>query len=197
MRSLHGLTAILLCYTLCVPVPISAAQQAADPNQPPANAKSRPNNAPNSAPGQLRGDERILHALNRFTFGPRTGDLEAVRKMGLDQWFDEQLRPAAIDETDLAARLAQFPAMQWSMQDLFFRLPSNPIIRLAANGKVEIPQGGTLQAVYENQIYRIQARKEAQADKRSIAANPAPGLANGAVNQSMRRLARSSQLSRT
>lgn len=185
MRSLHGLTAILLCYTLCVPAPISAAQQAADPNQPPANAKSRPNNAPNSAPGQLRGDERILHALNRFTFGPRTGDLEAVRKMGLDQWFDEQLRPAAIDETDLNARLAQFPAMQWSMQDLFFRLPSNPIIRLAANGKVEIPQGGTLQAVYENQIYRIQARKEAQADKRSIAANPAPGLANGAVNQSM------------
>ena len=185
MRSLHGLTAILLCYTLCVPVPISAAQPAADPNQPPANAKSRPNNAPNSAPGQLRGDERILHALNRFTFGPRTGDLEAVRKMGLDQWFDEQLRPAAIDETDLAARLAQFPAMQWSMQDLFFRLPSNPIIRLAANGKVEIPQGGTLQAVYENQIYRIQARKEAQADKRSIAANPAPGLANGPVNQSM------------
>ena len=185
MRSLHGLTAILLCYTLCVPAPISAAQPAADPSQPPANAKSRPNNAPNSAPGQLRGDERILHALNRFTFGPRTGDLEAVRKMGLDQWFDEQLRPAAIDETDLAARLAQFPAMQWSMQDLFFRLPSNPIIRLAANGKVEIPQGGTLQAVYENQIYRIQARKEAQADKRSIAANPAPGLANGPVNQSM------------
>lgn len=185
MRSLHGLTAILLCYTLCVPAPISAAQQAADPNQPPANAKSRPNNAPNSVSVQLRGDDRILHALNRFTFGPRTGDLEAVRKMGLDQWFDEQLRPAAIDETDLAARLAQFPAMQWSMQDLFFRLPSNPIIRLAANGKVEIPQGGTLQAVYENQIYRIQARKEAQADKRSIAANPAPGLANGAVNQSM------------
>ena len=185
MRSLHGLTAILLCYTLCVPAPISAAQPAADPSQPPANAKSRPNNAPNSAPGQLRGDERILHALNRFTFGPRTGDLEAVRKMGLDQWFDEQLRPAAIDETDLAARLAQFPAMQWSMQDLFFRLPSNPIIRLAANGKVEIPQGGTLQAVYENQIYRIQARKEAQADKRTVAANPAPGLANGAVNQSM------------
>ena len=185
MRSLHGLTAILLCYTLCVPVPISAAQQAADPNQPPANAKSRPNNAPNSVSVQLRGDDRILHVLNRFTFGPRTGDLEAVRKMGLDQWFDEQLRPAAIDETDLAARLAQFPAMQWSMQDLFFRLPSNPIIRLAANGKVEIPQGGTLQAVYENQIYRIQARKEAQADKRSIAANPAPGLANGPVNQSM------------
>jgi uncharacterized protein (DUF1800 family) len=192
MESLHGLTAILLCYTLCVPAPMSAAQQAADPSQPPANAKSRPNYAANSATGQLRGDERILQALNRFTFGPKPGDLEAVREMGLDQWFDQQLRPASIDETDLNARLEQFPAMQWSMQDLFFRLPSNPIIRQAAQGKVEIPQGGTLQAVYENQIYRIQARKEAKAEKGTIAANQTPGaanqppgLANGAVNQTM------------
>jgi len=195
MESLHGLTAILLCSSLCLPAPMSAAQQAANPNQPPAKAGSRSN----YASGQLRGDERILQALNRFTFGPRPGDLEAVRKMGLENWFDQQLRPASIDETDLNARLAQFPAMQWSMQDLFFRLPSNPIIRQAADGKVEVPQSGTLHAVYENQIYRIQARKQAQAEKRTISANQtpgaanqtpgtanqAPGLANGAVNQSM------------
>ena len=189
MESLHGLTAILVSCSLCLPAPIVAAQQAADPSQPPAKAKSKQNYVPNSASnytsGQLRGDQRILQALNRFTFGPKPGDLEAVRKMGLDQWFDQQLRPAAIDETDLNARLAAFPAMQWSMQDLFFRLPSNPIIRQAAQGKVEVPPGGTLHAVYENQIYRIQARKEAQADKRTVAANQAPGLASGPVNQSM------------
>ncbi len=186
MESPHGLTAIFLCCSLCLPAPLSAAQQATDPSQPPANAKSRPNSAPKSESVQLRGDERILQALNRFTFGPRPGDLEAVRTMGLDNWFDEQLRPAAIDETDLTARLAQFPAMQWSMQDLFFRLPSNPIIRQAAQGKVDIPQGGTLQAVYENQIYRIQARKEAKAEKGTVAANQAPGLANGPANESMK-----------
>ena len=185
MESPHGLTAIFLCCSLCLPAPLSAAQQATDPSQPPANAKSRPNYAPSSESVQLRGDERILQALNRFTFGPKPGDLEAVRTMGLDNWFDQQLRPAAIDETDLTARLAQFPAMQWSMQDLFFRLPSNPIIRLAAQGRVDIPQVGTLQAVYENQIYRIQARKEAKAEKGTVAANQAPGLANGPVNQSM------------
>jgi uncharacterized protein (DUF1800 family) len=189
MESPHGLTAIFLCCSLCLPSPIAAAQQAADTSQPPALAKSRANSASNpaanSATGQLRGDDRILQALNRFTFGPRPGDLEAVRKMGLDQWFDEQLRPGSIDETDLTARLAEFPAMQWSLQDLFFRLPSNPIIRQAAQGKVDVPETGTLHAVYENQIYRIQARKEAQAEKRTVAANPAPGLANGPVNQSM------------
>ena len=181
MESPHGLTAILLCCSLCLPSPLLAAQQAADPSQPPAKAKPRQNDAS----GQLRGDERILQALNRFTFGPKPGDLEAVRTMGLDNWFDQQLRPGAIDETELTARLAQFPAMQWSMQDLFFRLPSNPIIRQAAQGKVDIPQGGTLQAVYENQIYRIQARKTAKAEKGTVAENQTPGLANGPVNQSM------------
>jgi len=186
MESPHGLTAIFLCCNLCLPAPLSAAQQVADPNQSPTQAKSRQNHAPNSESAQLRGDERILQALNRFTFGPRPGDLEAVRTMGLDNWFDEQLRPAAIDETDLTARLAQFPAMQWNTQDLFFRLPSNPIIRLAAQGKVDIPQSGTLQAVYENQIYRIQARKEAKAEKGTLAANQTPGLASGPVNQSMK-----------
>jgi uncharacterized protein (DUF1800 family) len=196
MESLPGLTAIFLSCSLCLPAPLSAAQEAANPSQPPANARSRQNNASNSAPksesGQLRGDERILQALNRFTFGPRPGDLETVRTIGLDQWFDQQLRPASIDETDIDARLAQFPAMQWSMQDLFFRLPSNPIIRQAADGKVDVPQTGTLHAVYENQIYRIQARKEAKAEKGTIAANQTPGAANqppslasGTVNQSM------------
>ena len=185
MESLQGLTAILLCFSLFLPAPMGAAQQAADPARPPAATKSKPSYSPNSGSVQLRGDERILQALNRFTFGPKPGDLEAVRKMGLDNWFDQQLRPASIDETDLNARLEQFPAMQWSLQDLFFRLPSNPIIRQAANGNVDVPSGGTLHAVYENQIYRIQARREAQADKRTVAANQAPGLANGAVNQSM------------
>ena len=34
--------------------------------------------------GELHGDDRILQALNRFTFGPRPGDLEAVRVLGLE-----------------------------------------------------------------------------------------------------------------
>ena len=123
--------------------------------------------------GQLKGDERILQALNRFTFGPKPGDLEAVRQMGLEKWFDQQLNPASIDETDLDARLAQYPAMQWSTQDLIFRLPSPAVIRQAADGKVQIPESGTLHAVYENQIYRYQVKRADKADKQAnVAANP-------------------------
>ena len=46
----------------------------------------------------LTKDQEILHALNRLTFGPRPGDVEAVQKMGLKKWIDQQLHPEKIAE---------------------------------------------------------------------------------------------------
>ena len=95
--------------------------------------------------------------------------------MGLDHWFEQQLHPASIDETDLSARLARFPAMQWNLRDLLFRAPANPIVRQAADGRASIPSNGTLHAVYENAIYRMQERKEAKSETAAAAQqNAAP-----------------------
>jgi uncharacterized protein (DUF1800 family) len=150
------------------------AQQAAD-KAPPREAQR-----PEYSSGQIRGDERILHALNRFTFGPRAGDVEAVKQMGLENWFDQQLRPGSIEETDLDARLAQYPAMQLSTMELLHRFPSNATVRQASDGRIEIPQNGTLHAVYENQMYRYQVRKTAKEDNQAApAANPAAGANQG------------------
>src|ERR1017187_9791228 len=35
--------------------------------------------------------ERVLQLLDRFTFGPRPGDLDRVLAMGADKWFEQQL----------------------------------------------------------------------------------------------------------
>src|ERR1700674_1575831 len=43
-------------------------------------------------------DARILHALDRLTFGARPADLEQVRAMGLKKWIDLQLNPKKIPE---------------------------------------------------------------------------------------------------
>ena len=176
--SIHSSIAIALCYSLCIPAPIATAQEAAAADQPNAQAhpqvQAQREHRQTYVSNHLEGDERILQALDRFTFGPKPGELEAVRQMGLDKWFDQQLHPDSIDETDLNARLAQFPAMQWSTQNLLYRLPSNAMIRMAINGRAPIPEQGTLHAVYENQIYRTQARKAAQEEKKDNAA-PASG----------------------
>ncbi len=46
----------------------------------------------------LTGDQKILQALNRLTFGARPGDVEAVKKVGLSSWIDLQLHPERIAE---------------------------------------------------------------------------------------------------
>ena len=188
------LTAVLCLMLVCPGVP--AQTQAQDADHATANSTPRmayPSDQRQSNPlprqgdaRQRQDDARILHALNRFTFGPRPGDLDAVRAMGLEKWFDQQLHPNSIDEVDLRTRLAQFPAMQWNPPELMYRAPSNAIIRQAIDGKLRVPERGALHAVYENQIYRVSEKREekqqkaGEQQKMQTAAGKPPGSADSA-----------------
>ncbi len=192
-ESLRACLATLLCCTLCSPAPFVFAQSApqpaqsspdaapADPPQQPSIPANKRTRRPEYRSPEMQGDQRILQALNRFTFGPRPGDVEAVRAMGLDAWFRQQLNPSGLDETELNARLAAFPAMQWSVENLLYRMPSNAVIRQAMNGRAPIPEGSVLHAVYENQIYRLDEKRQAQAEKKAEQArNAQPNEQSGA-----------------
>ena len=50
-------------------------------------------------------DAAIVHALNRLTYGPRPGDVERVKAMGLQKWIEAQLAPSRIDDGALSAKL--------------------------------------------------------------------------------------------
>src|SRR5260221_8048092 len=51
-------------------------------------------------------DEAIVHVLGRTGFGPRPGDVERVRSLGIQRYLDEQLRPERINDAQVTARLA-------------------------------------------------------------------------------------------
>ena len=51
----------------------------------------------------------VEHALNRLTFGPRPGQVEAVQTLGLAHWIEQQLNPSSIEDSALASRLAPLP----------------------------------------------------------------------------------------
>jgi uncharacterized protein (DUF1800 family) len=51
----------------------------------------------------------VEHALNRLTFGPRPGQVEAIQKLGLERWIDQQLTPSSLDDSALAGRLTPLP----------------------------------------------------------------------------------------
>ncbi len=42
--------------------------------------------------------ENVVHVLDRLTFGPKPGDVEAVKKMGVDKFIKRQLKAESIDE---------------------------------------------------------------------------------------------------
>lgn len=155
----------LVCQTAPGEQPVSTSTSSAE------NQKADRSDPSPARPGyhstQLQGDARILHALNRFTFGPRADDVDRVRSMGLEKWFEQQLHPASIDETDLRVRLAQFPAMQWTPQQLLYSVPSNAIIRQTLDGKLPVPESGVLRAVYEDQMFRVSAKRQEKEQKKA------------------------------
>jgi uncharacterized protein (DUF1800 family) len=72
---------------------------------------------------QLNTDEAIFHALNRLAYGPRPGDVERVRQMGLSKWIDQQLNPSSIDDKALDARLEDYPTLKMSTTKLMEEYP--------------------------------------------------------------------------
>ncbi|HET7345787.1 MAG TPA: DUF1800 family protein, partial [Acidobacteriaceae bacterium] len=113
----------------------------------------------------LTEEQRVLHALNRLTFGPRPGDVQLVEKMGLQRWIDLQLNPAKIDDSALDARLSAYPAMRLSLHDLVQRFPSPAMIRAADRGRLPIPGNPIERAIYRNQIAQFRARQEKKAEQ--------------------------------
>jgi uncharacterized protein (DUF1800 family) len=80
---------------------------------PPALATRAP--AALSLPASPLGpDQRILHALNRLGYGPRPGDVERVRRMGLAAYIEGQLDPRSIPDPAVEQALAAYPVLTLS-----------------------------------------------------------------------------------
>jgi uncharacterized protein (DUF1800 family) len=72
---------------------------------------------------ELSADQAILHALNRLGYGPRPGDMERVRQMGLEKWVEQQLHPELIDDHSLDERLEQYPTLHTTSKKLLDDYP--------------------------------------------------------------------------
>src|SRR5258708_11714156 len=72
---------------------------------------------------ELTADEAILHALNRLAYGPRPGDVERVRRMGLAKWIEQQGNPNSIDDQAMEARLQDYPTLRMSTAKLIDEYP--------------------------------------------------------------------------
>nr|WP_294874482.1 DUF1800 domain-containing protein [uncultured Pedobacter sp.] len=94
------------------------------------------------------------HLLSRFTYGPKTGDVDRVLKIGLEKWFMQQLEGDLQDE-ELDKMLTQFDDINLSNTDVENKYPrSARVLRMAIkDGSIDkdsVNKGN--QAAYKKQI---------------------------------------------
>jgi uncharacterized protein (DUF1800 family) len=105
--------------------------------------------------------ERAVQILNRFTYGPRPGDVERVVALGADKWFEQQLNPEAIPENELNKRLNDFPTLKMSAEKLLSTFPDRGTIQQVVQGKKPYPTDDPLlQSVYEVQVYKLMQEQD-------------------------------------
>ncbi len=94
--------------------------------------------------------EAAAHLLNRFTFGPRPGEVDAVVLMGLDRWLDVQLK-ASLPESALDGRLSGFHTLAMTDRELAttYVNPGMVANMAQAEGKVEKPSADSPDAKKE------------------------------------------------
>ena len=101
---------------------------------------------------KLTEEQRILHVLNRLGFGPRPGDVERVKAMGLENYINQQLNPEQISDTVAENRVRELNVLNMTTAQLYERFPQpGQILRqLQARGVIPADAG----AARDNQTRR-------------------------------------------
>jgi uncharacterized protein (DUF1800 family) len=72
-----------------------------------------------------------VHLLRRLTYGANPAARDGLRAVGAGAWLDRQLAPAGIDTGAVDAKLAAFPALAMTAQQLYTAYPDNASAQLA------------------------------------------------------------------
>ncbi len=124
MRGLAGLARMMLVAATAAACAVNGAGGGGGTGAPgPGAAAGSP--APRLAlpASALPMDERIVHVLDRLGYGPRPGDVERVRRMGLAAYIDGQLHPERIADDGVDAALAPYRTLALTTAELLREYP--------------------------------------------------------------------------
>ncbi len=109
----------------------------------------------------LTQEQRIFHVLNRLGFGPRPGDVERVKAMGLENYINQQLAPEKITDTVAENKVKDLSVLTMSTAELYekYPQPAQIIRRLQETGTLpkemaDGPENANPKNPRENEDYR-------------------------------------------
>jgi uncharacterized protein (DUF1800 family) len=138
---------IAVAFVLLATLPLQAQKK-------PTAKPKRPTAAKPAPLVPLTQQERAQQLLNRFTFGPRPGDLEQVLAVTPEKWFEQQLNPAGISDSVLDKRLSEYPTLNLQPDQALLLFPDRFTLQQVAEGKRPFPPDPLLAAMYEVQVYK-------------------------------------------
>jgi len=99
---------------------------------------------------RLSEDQRILHVLNRLGFGARPGDVERVRKMGIESYINQQLSPEKIVDPLAEAKVQNLATLNMTAAELYEKFPQPNQLLQQLQRRGELP--ADLAAARENRV---------------------------------------------
>ena len=124
---------------------------------------------------QIAGDQKILQALNRLTYGPRPGDVRAVKSVGLKKWIERQLHPDDIAENPvLTEKLKTLDTLGMSGAELVRNYPTPEMVRQMVNGQLPFPTDPDRKLMLTKLMEKYEQRQAKGGD-----AATAPNMAKG------------------
>ena len=128
--------------SICLAIALAACSSSAPPPEPqpapvvhytpplaPVRTAIALPSADEIAARELTADEQVKQAIDRLSFGPRAGEYDSVRAMGVDKWIAQQLDPAAIPDPDGERFAAAFPMLTQSATQLLTEFPTQAALR--------------------------------------------------------------------
>lgn len=126
----------LLALLLVFISPIGLAQNAKDQKGRVKGSHTTQANAAKS----LTEEQRVIHLLDRITFGSRPGDVGRVMKMGWEKYLDEQLHPERISDPIVEQKLKNIESIHLSNSELAKNYPPPQVIREVLRQRgIELP----------------------------------------------------------
>ncbi len=102
--------------------------------------KANQTNSQSDAPKKLTEEQKVLHLLDRASFGARPGDVERVMKMGWEKYLEEQLRPDRIPDQVIEQRLKNIESIHLSNPELAKSYPPPQVLQKVLKDRgIELP----------------------------------------------------------
>ena len=71
----------------------------------------------------LSQDQKIVHFLNRTSFGPTLGNMQRAARIGIRAYLDEQLAPERIPDNPADEKVAGLKTMRFNSRELIELYP--------------------------------------------------------------------------